>query len=125
MIVKHSRPRVLEPSESGLVRCGAARRFLFSLPRLTEYNALCYKISTNPKGFARFLQKYDVRSVNRHHVKSGPLVQDVVRVRALPNCSQGIGFHVTISSGVIMSVGGPAFIYWVSPTEEELFKARL
>ena len=30
--------------------------------------------------------------------------------------------HVTIASGVIMCVGGPALVYWVSPTEEELFK---
>ena len=29
-----------------------------------------------------------------------------------------------LSGGVILCVGGPALVYWVSPTEEELFKAR-
>ena len=35
------------------------------------------------------------------------------------------GYHITISRGIILSVGGPALVYWLSPTEEELFKARL
>ena len=50
------------------------------------------------------------------------MVQDAVCVRAQP-----IRAHnrvVTFSRGIILSVGGPAFVYWVSPTEEELFKAR-
>ncbi|KAF6219555.1 hypothetical protein HO133_004024 [Letharia lupina] len=27
-----------------------------------------------------------------------------------------------LSTGVVICVGGPALVYWVSPTEEELFK---
>ncbi len=32
-------------------------------------------------------------------------------------------YILTKRSGVVMCVGGPALVYWVSPTEEELFKA--
>lgn len=35
------------------------------------------------------------------------------------------GTSCNFFSGIILSVGGPALVYWVSPTEEELFKARL
>lgn len=31
---------------------------------------------------------------------------------------------LTIPSGAIVTIGGPALVYYVSPTEEELFKAR-
>ncbi len=57
-----------------------------------------------------------------HHVESGIVVQDAGRVRALPNRSKG-SCILTKPSGVVMCVGGPALVYWVSPTEEELFKA--
>ncbi|MCJ1453069.1 assembly factor cbp4 [Mycoblastus sanguinarius] len=33
----------------------------------------------------------------------------------------GLWFKM-LSAGVVMCVGGPALVYWVSPTEEELFK---
>ena len=29
-----------------------------------------------------------------------------------------------LPSGAILCIGGPALVIWVSPTEEELFKAR-
>ena len=32
---------------------------------------------------------------------------------------------LTYHRGAVMCVGGPALVYWVSPTEEELFKVRL
>ena len=60
------------------------------------------------------------------HVASWTLPQDACRVSFRAPYLFGIGskdwVDLTIARGVVLCIGGPALVYYVTPTEEELFK---